>query len=260
MNVYSKIEELMAEKGISRYKLSKDTGIPYSTLTQILNGRTKDPQISALQAIADYFDKSLDYISNNSLGAIIKNRLTEIGITMEELSEQTKIPLDKLQNIDNLQPTPLDYEKDGLLDRLSRYLGVSSYAITSAYARQEPPAYDGPQDKRSIEEIFANEDFNEATEYESPNQLKSFEETFARDDHNEPSQIPEWATSKDARDFKHMLEEDTPVMFDGVPIEGEAKQRVMDVLTGLFWEAKELNKKTYGRKKNKKGPTDNSNG
>lgn len=61
---------------------------------------------------------------------------------------------------------------------------------------------------------------------------------------------PTWASSKDKRDFKKMLEEDIPVMFDGVPIEGEARQRVMDVLTGLFWEAKEMNKKTYGRKKN----------
>lgn len=66
----------------------------------------------------------------------------------------------------------------------------------------------------------------------------------------EPS-IPQWATSKDKRDFKKMLESDMPVMFDGVPIEGEARQRVMDILTGLFWEAKEMNKKTYGRKKKK---------
>lgn len=60
---------------------------------------------------------------------------------------------------------------------------------------------------------------------------------------------PDWATQKDKRDFKKMLEEDSPVLFDGVPIEGEARQRVMDILTGLFWEAKEKNKDTYGKKK-----------
>lgn len=64
--------------------------------------------------------------------------------------------------------------------------------------------------------------------------------------------VPAWATAKDKRDFKKLLEEDGEIMFDGVPIEGEARQRVMDVLTGLFWEAKEMNKKTYGRKKEKK--------
>lgn len=69
------------------------------------------------------------------------------------------------------------------------------------------------------------------------------------------NKTPDWATAKDIRDFKKMLEDDAPVMFDGVPIEGEARQRVMDILTGLFWEAKELNKKTYGRKKKKPDPT-----
>jgi len=68
--------------------------------------------------------------------------------------------------------------------------------------------------------------------------------------------IPEWATPKDIRDLKRMLEDELPVQFDGVPIEGEAKQRVKDVLTGLFWEAKAMNKETYGRKKNLKSKKD----
>ncbi|WP_407306425.1 hypothetical protein [Desulfosporosinus sp. SB140] len=58
--------------------------------------------------------------------------------------------------------------------------------------------------------------------------------------------VPSRATSKDKRDFKKMLEEDDDLMFDGVPIEGEDQQRIKDVLTGLFWEAKQMNK----RKKN----------
>ncbi|WP_042170646.1 helix-turn-helix domain-containing protein [Paenibacillus gorillae] len=55
--------------------------------------------------------------------------------------------------------------------------------------------------------------------------------------------IPEWATYKDKRDFKKMLEEDGDLMFDGVPMSGTDRQRVMDVLTGLFWEAKQMNKR-----------------
>lgn len=50
--------------------------------------------------------------------------------------------------------------------------------------------------------------------------------------------IPEWATENDKRDFKKMLESGEQVLFDGKPIEGEARQRVIDVLTGMFWEAK----------------------
>ncbi|EGW37075.1 helix-turn-helix transcriptional regulator [Desulfosporosinus sp. OT] len=57
------------------------------------------------------------------------------------------------------------------------------------------------------------------------------------------SDTPSWATAKDKRDFKKMLEEDDDLMFDGVPIEGDDRQRIKDVLTGLFWEAKQMNKR-----------------
>lgn len=60
---------------------------------------------------------------------------------------------------------------------------------------------------------------------------------------NVHSPVPDWATSKDKRDFKKMLEEDGDLMFDGVPISESDRQRVMDVLTGLFWEAKQMNKR-----------------
>jgi HTH-type transcriptional regulator, competence development regulator len=55
--------------------------------------------------------------------------------------------------------------------------------------------------------------------------------------------VPEWATSKDKRDFKRMLEEDGEIMFDGIPMNEKDRQRVLDVLTGLFWEAKQMNKR-----------------
>ncbi len=54
--------------------------------------------------------------------------------------------------------------------------------------------------------------------------------------------IPFWATSKDNRDFRKMLQEDGDLMFDGIPFDENARQRIMDVLTGLFWEAKKMNK------------------
>lgn len=55
--------------------------------------------------------------------------------------------------------------------------------------------------------------------------------------------VPEWATNKDKRDFRKMLEDDGELMFDGIPLDKEDKQRIKDVLTGLFWEAKHMNKR-----------------
>ncbi|MDO7788814.1 helix-turn-helix domain-containing protein [Desulforamulus aquiferis] len=61
--------------------------------------------------------------------------------------------------------------------------------------------------------------------------------------------LPTWATSKDKRDFKRMLEEDAPVMFDGVPLSRSDKEKIKRVMEAMFWDAKEKNKETYGRKK-----------
>lgn len=132
MNIPEKIELAMNEHKISRYKLAKDTGIAYTTITQILNGRTKNPQVAALQKIANYFGLPLDH--------------------------------------------------------------------------------------------FTKED-------------------------KEETNAPVWATNKDMRDFKKMLEEDEPIMFDGVPMSAEDKEKIKRIMEALFWEAKDMNKKTYGKKK-----------
>lgn len=136
MDLADKILELMSAQGITKYRLSKETGVSYTGLTKILSRQTKHPQIDSLKAIANFFNKSLDYFS-------------------EQENEH---------------------------------------------------------------------------------------------------QSPEWATAKDLADIKKILEEDQPVLFDGVPITDENRKRAMDILTGLLWEAKDLNKKTYGRKKK---PTSN---
>lgn len=135
MDIAEKLKSLMDSKGLSKYRLAKETGVSYTGISKILNNQTKHPQIDSLKLIADYFGKPLNYFTDD-------------------------------------------------------------------------------------------------------------EETINSD-------IPDWANSKDIRDFKKMLEEDAPVMFDGILIEGEARQRVNDILTGLFWEAKALNKETYGKKKTK---------
>lgn len=57
------------------------------------------------------------------------------------------------------------------------------------------------------------------------------------------SSVPSWATNKDIRDFKKMLEEDAPVMFDGVPLDEEDKEKIKRVMEAIFWDAKKRNKR-----------------
>lgn len=67
-------------------------------------------------------------------------------------------------------------------------------------------------------------------------------DVFTGHQENEP-QIPDWATSRDKRDFKKMLEEDTPIMFDGVPLNDADKEKVLKVMEAIFWDAKKKNKR-----------------
>jgi transcriptional regulator with XRE-family HTH domain len=59
--MYKVFERLLKERGISAYKVSKDTGISQTTLSDWKRGRSV-PKTEKLQIIADYFDVSLDYL------------------------------------------------------------------------------------------------------------------------------------------------------------------------------------------------------
>lgn len=53
--------ELLETKGVSAYKLAKDTGISNGNLSEYKKG-VKLPKADTLQKIADYFDVSTDYL------------------------------------------------------------------------------------------------------------------------------------------------------------------------------------------------------
>ncbi|MEV3394091.1 transcriptional regulator [Paenibacillus larvae] len=69
---------------------------------------------------------------------------------------------------------------------------------------------------------------------------------------NEEGDIPEWASSKDKRDFKKMLGEDIPIMFDGVPIDDENREKVKRVMEAIFWDAKKKIKESLSMINNRR--------
>jgi transcriptional regulator with XRE-family HTH domain len=73
--------------------------------------------------------------------------------------------------------------------------------------------------------------------------VSSLIEGDTNDSSSKQDVIPSWATKKDIRDFKKMLEEDEELMFDGVPLDDEDRERIKQVLTALFWDAKKRNKR-----------------
>lgn len=54
---------------------------------------------------------------------------------------------------------------------------------------------------------------------------------------------PTWATNKDKRDFKEMLMSEGELMFDGVPLTDDDKEKLRRVMEAMFWDAKKMNKR-----------------
>lgn len=131
-----------------------------------------------------------------------------------------------------------------LLTELRNKRGLTQDQIADALDVKRPRYNSWENDiaKPDIQMLKKIAEFHNVT----PDYLLSFETS---------NYSPSWATPKDKRDFKKMLEDDGDLMFDGVPIDKEDRKRVMDVLTGLFWEAKHMNKRknkpssTYDTKK-----------
>lgn len=59
-----KIKDLMKEKNMSIYRLSKETGISDSLLGKILNGKIENPRIQTVKQIAKALNVTIDEIVN----------------------------------------------------------------------------------------------------------------------------------------------------------------------------------------------------
>ena len=59
-----KIKDLMKEKNMSIYRLSKETGISDSLLGKILNGKVENPRIQTVKQIAIALNVTIDEIVN----------------------------------------------------------------------------------------------------------------------------------------------------------------------------------------------------
>lgn len=58
--MYKKYAELRDKRGVTDYEVSKNTGVPTSSLTNWKYGRYA-PKADKLKKLADYFGKSIEY-------------------------------------------------------------------------------------------------------------------------------------------------------------------------------------------------------
>ncbi len=61
--MYKDFEQLLQSKGITSYKVSKDTGVSQTALSNWKSGKSV-PTTKTLQKLADYFGVTIDYLMN----------------------------------------------------------------------------------------------------------------------------------------------------------------------------------------------------
>ncbi len=121
MNFLEKLDKLMNERGINKSILSKESGVPYTTIDGMYKKGYKNIKLSTIRKIANYFNTTLDYlvvdevyeteknsynniktISNSNIGALgenssgtvnIHNSQDEDEISKEILRIVKKLPL-----------------------------------------------------------------------------------------------------------------------------------------------------------------------
>ncbi len=59
--IAERIRELMKENGLNQVRLAEKVGIKQNTISSWLNGK-KEPSITSLWLLADYFDVDVDYL------------------------------------------------------------------------------------------------------------------------------------------------------------------------------------------------------
>ncbi len=63
---YEVFEKLCKERGVTPYRVAKDTGVTTATLSSWKNGRYT-PKLEKLQKLADYFGVSVDTLNDNTV-------------------------------------------------------------------------------------------------------------------------------------------------------------------------------------------------
>ena len=97
--MYEVFEQLLQKYGITAYKVSKDTGITQSTLSDWKRGRST-PKTDNMKKIADYFGVSVEYL----MTGIEEPKEKEITLTPKDerdIAKDLNSIMEKLRNGEN---------------------------------------------------------------------------------------------------------------------------------------------------------------
>ncbi|MBV4417627.1 helix-turn-helix domain-containing protein [Clostridium tyrobutyricum] len=139
MNIGDSIKSIRQEKGLTQKELSLKAHISRSYLADLENNRY-NPSVDTLNSISNALQTPLTYLMGESAKSIIVNKLSELNMTIEELSKKSGIPKIFFDNLDNIQPNESDYNHMNIIGKI---INVQPRILCVALSRQEAPSYEG---------------------------------------------------------------------------------------------------------------------
>ena len=67
MSFLAKLDKLMSDRNINKSQLSKESGIPYTTIDGFYKKGTDNIKLSTLKKLSSYFGCSLDYLADDDI-------------------------------------------------------------------------------------------------------------------------------------------------------------------------------------------------
>lgn len=190
--MYERFVELLQEKNITAYRVSKETGVTQTTLSDWKTGRAT-PKTATLQKIADYFNVSLDYLTgktkyrniqevkdynwgvNNDFfeapfdfAALLKPIREDQDVSLYDLGGAIGEDPEVMEEIEN-GTLPITYDQ---AERLCDYLGtnVSQVLFDNALYNEEVPEryHDNVREWERVKKAVDEETMREASEIQNP--------------------------------------------------------------------------------------------
>ena len=114
--MYEVFEQLLQKHGVSPYKVSKDTGVTQTSLSNWKTGKST-PTTKTLQRLADYFGVTLDYLMTGKEEPKEKSP----DLTARDEKDITKTLNKVMEQFENNENGPLYYDGEEI-DETSRIL------------------------------------------------------------------------------------------------------------------------------------------
>ena len=95
MSFLTKLDGLMNDRNINKSQLSKESGVPYTTIDGFYKKGTENIKLSTLKKLAQYFGCSLDYLADDDIPE--RTQTIETIAAHHEGEESTDEELDEIE-------------------------------------------------------------------------------------------------------------------------------------------------------------------